>query len=50
MMYGLACTCIGMSITAIGTSMNTFAAGAAATFGIFFFNFNLYVSFEFSLH
>ena len=42
-MYGFACSCIGMSIAAIGTSKSTFAYGCAATFGIFFFNFNVYV-------
>lgn len=41
MMYGYACTCIGMAITAAGTSKNTFSYGVAATFGLFFFNFNL---------
>ncbi|KAJ9610429.1 hypothetical protein H2200_005206 [Cladophialophora chaetospira] len=46
MMYGYACTCIGMAITAIGTSKNTFAFGCAATFGLFFFNFNFGVGLQ----
>jgi hypothetical protein len=43
MLCGYACACIGMMITAIGTSKTTFSYGAAATFGIFFFNFTLYL-------
>ncbi|RFU25014.1 hypothetical protein B7463_g11324, partial [Scytalidium lignicola] len=45
-MYGLACTCIGMTITAIGTSKDTFSYGVAATFGVFFFNFNFGIGFQ----
>ena len=39
MMAGLAGSCIGMVITAIGTSYGTYKAGIAATFGIFWFQF-----------
>lgn len=39
MLMGLTGASLGMIITAIGTSMTTFSAGAAATFGIFFFQF-----------
>ena len=30
-----------MALTAVGTSKSTHTFGAVATFGIFFFNFNL---------
>lgn len=42
MMCGYACTCLAMITIAIGTSKSSFSYGAAATFGIFFFNFSLY--------
>jgi hypothetical protein len=32
-----------MTITAVGTSKDTLSYGVAATFGVFFFNFNLYM-------
>ncbi|KAH8692362.1 general substrate transporter [Talaromyces proteolyticus] len=46
LLFGMAGTCVGMAITAIGTSMETFSAGAAATFGIFFFNFTFGVGLQ----
>lgn len=39
MMTGLAGSCMGMIITAVGVSYGTYKAGIAATFGIFWFQF-----------
>ena len=41
MMYGFFCTCIGMTLVAVGTSKDTYSYGILATFGIFFFQYNL---------
>jgi MFS family permease len=39
MMMGLAGACVGMIITAASVSFNTYKAGIAATFGVFWFQF-----------
>ena len=35
MLWGFGCACVGMAITAVGTSKSTSTFGAVATFGIF---------------